>query len=121
MKIIGVKAENRTGDDSDFVTFDLSEINFIELWRPTKSAEKVPMFHTNSGNYLFIVTLEGLYKALKDYGFTQLDSVNVVNLNNVSYVEESKFFIRACFENGSSTSISKANLFKVENKPKRTI
>lgn len=121
MKIIGVKAEGRTGDDSDFVSFDLSEINFIDLWKPSKSAEKAPMFHTNSGKFLFILTLEGLSKALKEYGFTQLDSVNVVNLNNVSHVEESKFFIRACFEDGSSTSISKSNLFKVENKPKRTI
>lgn len=121
MKILGVKAENRTGEDSDFITFDIADVNFIELWRPTKNADKIPMFHTKLGKFFQVGSLEGFSITLRKFGFTQLDTVNVVNLSNVEYVCESNFYTRAYFEDGTYTTISKSNLNKVNNIPKKAI
>lgn len=117
MDMMGVKAEGRTGEDSDFVLFDSSDVYKVEMWQPSKNAKKVPLVKTKHGNYVSIQSLEGYVVLLGDEGFTHLDNVNVVNVNNVKYIVQTKFYIRAYFEDGTFASVSKANLSKVEHLP----
>jgi hypothetical protein len=121
MKFTGVKAEGRTGEESDFCTFDSGDINFIVMANPTKHSDKQPLFITNSGRYYQIGTLDGLAIILEKLGFTKLDSINVVNLSNIVSIHEDLSFVHAYFENGSYTSISRKNLHKVSHIPRKTI
>lgn len=83
MKIIGVKFEDRTGDESDFAIFDLSEVNYISVYRPRKSAELLPLYHTTSGAYAPLLTLKDISLALKNYGFEHIDKSTIVNNQRV--------------------------------------
>jgi len=121
MKFTGVKAEGRTGEESDFCTFDSEDVNFIVMANPTKHSDKQPLFITNFGRFYQIGTLDGLAIILEKLGFTKLDSINVVNLNNIVSIHEDLSFVHAYFKNGSYTSISRKNLHKVNHIPRKTI
>lgn len=122
VKITGIRFFDRSGDnDHDFVVFDIADILFIELARPSKNAPKQPLFHTEHGAYFPIGTLEGLEIVLAPYGITPLDNVNLVQLDKIDYLAESKYFLRVYFANGEYTSVSKANLHKIKHIQKRTI
>lgn len=105
--------------DSDFVVFDAADINYIELARPTKNADKQPLYYTKHGAYFSIGSLEGLAIVLRDYGITNLDSVNLVNISNIEYVEETRFYVRAHFPDGSYATVSKANMHKIQGIPRK--
>lgn len=119
IKITGVKAEGRAGDVSDFVIFDISDIYYIELARPSKNTEKRPLFRTNHGSYFAIGTLEGLSFVLQNQGITYLDSTNLVNIDNISYIEETQFYTKAHFADGTYATVSQANMHKVKNIPRK--
>lgn len=90
MEIIGVKIENRVGDDSDFHLFDLSEVNYITVYRRTKNSELLPLYHTSSGGYAPLLTLKDISKALKKYGFDYIDKSNLVNRNRVKRITKTE-------------------------------
>lgn len=118
IRLAGVK-EIRQNDESDFVTFDIADLLMIEMGRPTKNSSKQPLFKTKRGNYWNAGTLEGLGVILKSYGVTNFDSVNLVNTNNVKLVKEIEGAYFAFFENGTFATVSKPNLHKIKDFPKR--
>lgn len=83
MQIIGVKIENRTGDDSDFQVFELSEVNYISTYRRTKHSELLPVYHTATGDYAPLLTLKDISQALRQYGFDYIDRSNIVNRSRI--------------------------------------
>lgn len=119
MKIIGVRATGRTNDESDFQVFDVSDIYYVEMSKPSRNSDKQPLFHTSLGSFYQIGSLDGLRVVLADYNVTPLDIVNLVNIKSIRYIEETKYYIRAYFENGTYTSISKSNLYKVDDIPRK--
>lgn len=118
MQLTGVKAEGRVGDESDFVIFDVSDLLYIVLEKPSKSAPKQPLFVTKHGKYWTIGSLEGYGAVLKEFGVTRLDSVNLVNINNVVRVKDTGLTALVFFENGMSTTVSRSNLYKIEHLPR---
>ncbi|MNO15483.1 LytTr DNA-binding domain protein [compost metagenome] len=83
MQIIGVKIENRTGEDSDFQAFNLSEVNYISVYRRTKNSELLPVYHTIHGGYAPLLTLKDISQALQKYGFDYIDKSTIVNRNRI--------------------------------------
>lgn len=88
-------------------TFKPEDIYFVEI------EKKVPLFHTRYGTFYQIVTLDGIYQCLNAYGFEYLDTVNLVNLNQIQSVDKERF--RVLFENGEHATLSRKNLKKIEN------
>lgn len=119
MRLLGVKAFGRDGTEDDYVVFNTSEIDYIELSKPSKNAEKIPLYHTHRGAFFALLTLEGISHLLQSEGITHLDSVNLVNINNVEYIVETSYYVRAYFRNGTYASVSKPNLCKVAHIPRR--
>lgn len=76
--IIGVKLENRTGDDSDFVEFRLCDVNYIYLW-----TTNIPAYQTANGTYLALSKLNNVATAYKKYGFKQYDQSHVINVDKI--------------------------------------
>lgn len=83
MKILGVRMHDRVGDDTDFVEFDLKEVNYIDLWKTTDHSSKVPAFHTNKGSFLALSTIKDIASAYYNYGFRSFDRSTVINVNNI--------------------------------------
>lgn len=50
MIILYVKIYDRDGTDLDFVEISLFDVNYIDLWQPTKSKESCPAYHTSTGS-----------------------------------------------------------------------
>jgi len=84
MQKIGVKLLNRAGDETDFVTFDLLDVNYIDLFRPTDHSAKVPAYHTPCGSYLAISTLNEITVGYKQFGFKRYGGSTVVNENQIA-------------------------------------
>lgn len=84
MEIIGVKIEDRTGEDSDFAIFPLASVNYISVFRPGKSAEPLPAFHTSHGSYAPLITLRDIAAALRQFGFAHYDKSTIVNKNRIA-------------------------------------
>ncbi|MBG9786588.1 hypothetical protein ABD74_02650 [Brevibacillus laterosporus] len=88
--------------------FSLEEVNYVDLYNKTKNSKNgILRYHTNKGTFLALTKLEDARQFLEKYGFQSLDSVNVVNLNAIKYIVEDPFSIKAYFQNGTYTSISK--------------
>lgn len=104
MKFTGISKDKIDGA-KQFREVDISDICFITM------DEKIPVFHTLHGVYYQIVTLHSLQKILSSFGFEPLDKTNIVNLNKIVWIDESKRTVH--FENGMFTSISKPNLVKM--------
>lgn len=93
MKMTGVRLYNRTGDDSDFVEFDLkTDLMFIELSKkalykklPHSIPDKTPIFHTTYGPLITIMSLQTFWVILKSVGYEFLNPSQLVNM---SFVEE---------------------------------
>src|SRR5687767_6233530 len=83
-KILGIKLLNRVGDESDFVTFDLCMVNYIDLYRPTDHSAKVPAYHTPDGSYLAISTIREISAGYKRFGFKRYGNSTVVNEQRVA-------------------------------------
>ena len=83
MQILGIKLLHRIGDESDFVTFDLTMVNYIDLYRPTDHSAKVPAYHTPDGSYLAISSLRDISAGYKRFGFKRCGGSTVVNEHRV--------------------------------------
>lgn len=82
--MLGIKLLNRKGDESDFVEFDLNDVNYIDMLRPTDSSCKVPAYHTADGSYLAIWTLNDLQEVYGGFGFRRYGGSTIVNENRVA-------------------------------------
>lgn len=90
MKIIGVKIENRTGEDTDFAIFDLSEVNYISTYKRSKNSPRLPIYHTTEGGYAPLLTLKDISVALKNHGFDYIDQSNLVNRSRIKRITTDK-------------------------------
>lgn len=90
MNIIGVKIENRVGDDSDFHAFNLSDVNYITVYRRTKNSDLLPLYYTTDGAFAPLLTLKDISKALKKYGFDYIDKSNLVNRNRIKRITKTE-------------------------------
>ncbi|MEK4141117.1 LytTR family transcriptional regulator DNA-binding domain-containing protein [Paenibacillus sp. FSL M7-0547] len=107
MKIIGVRIKDRTGDDeNDFMVFSLQEINYISVFRPGKSSELLPAYHTSTGSYAPLITLREISLALKEYGFDYYDKSTIVNKNRVKHVRRDKGVKIVTFVDNSEVTIA---------------
>ncbi|NEU27071.1 LytTR family transcriptional regulator [Paenibacillus polymyxa] len=104
---IGVKLLDRKGDATDFVEFELSEVNFIDLWSATNSSAKVPCHHTTHGSYLSLQTLRDITQAYEPFGFSAYDQSTVVNENQILDIEPLRNGTKVIFKDGSHTIIRK--------------
>ncbi|MGG0793805.1 LytTR family transcriptional regulator DNA-binding domain-containing protein [Brevibacillus laterosporus] len=118
MKIMAICAE-RNYDNTDYKLLDSDDIFFIGFIHQGKI--KILTYHTIYGKYHPIGTLEGYRVLLEDHGFCSLDTVNVVNMNKIQSVVESEAGMRVYFEDGSSTTVSRAKSVLVKNYPRKTI
>lgn len=121
MKLPCIKADNRAGDDSDYVMIDIEDIYYIDL-RRQKSDTKI-MFHTKKGGYIFRFTgsLEACESLFEPYGFMRLDAVNVVNTNKIKFIGKNSYSFVAYFDDDIFTSIARSALSKVKHIPKKSI
>ena len=86
MKIMTIKMFDRVGDESDFVEINMSDINFIDLWRPTEHSSKIPAYHTPFGSFLALSTLQDISIAYAKYNFKIIDRSTVINSSNIKEI-----------------------------------
>lgn len=107
MKILAVKQEGRTGEDSDFRELDLiEEINCINLFQRTSNSAKVLAFHTSEGIFLPLTTIADIGKICGNYGFQVLGDA-VVNTRKVDKV-------KAIDNNGTIITFIDGKMIKVK-------
>ncbi|NRS20563.1 hypothetical protein HP398_29530 [Brevibacillus sp. HB1.4B] len=100
--------------------FDLTEdIFYVSIYRPNKNKDGIFVLHTRFGMYHWVNTLEGAKRLWRDYGFVALDSVNVVNLNKIIFVDP--VTCKVYFEDGSATTVSNNRTHFVDHLPKKTV
>lgn len=107
MKILAVKMFNRVGDNSDFVEIRLSDINYIELWRPTENSAKVPSYHTSYGSFLALHTIKDISQAYSQYGFDSFDRSTVINKKKIKMMVPLPNGTRIIFKDGSYVMVRK--------------
>lgn len=107
MKKLGIKLLNRVGDNSDFVTFSLSAVNYIDLMRPTDSSFKVPAYHTPDGSYLAIWTIHDISTGYEQFGFKRYGGSTVVNENQIAQKISEKYGTTIIFKCGSRVFVRK--------------
>lgn len=112
MVIIGVKIKDRTGEESDFQTFSLFEVNYVTVLRPKKSAELLPVYHTPSGSYSPLLTLKDISSALKRYNFEHFDKSTIVNKSRVKHVRTTNGVVKVRFVDGSEIEISARSRYR---------
>lgn len=128
MKMTGVKLFNRTGDDSDFVEFDLkTDLLFIELSKkalykklPHSIPDKTPVFHTVYGPLITIMSLQTFWAVLKDAGYDFLNPSQLVNMDFVEAIVMGNFGgCEAILRNQQKISVSGAMQEKYRHLIKR--
>ncbi|KEQ25544.1 LytTR family transcriptional regulator DNA-binding domain-containing protein [Paenibacillus tyrfis] len=90
------------------------DILYIDLYKRKKLR-----FHLLNGVYVFQFdgSLETCVRMFSPFGFEELDSKNLVNINKIKYIDD-KLRI-AYFDNNLHTTISFRNMYKVEHLPKK--
>ncbi|MCC8435508.1 LytTR family transcriptional regulator DNA-binding domain-containing protein [Brevibacillus sp. M2.1A] len=110
---------DKKGDEFDYMEFDLTEdIFYVSIYRPKKNKDGIFVLHTRYGMYHWVNTLEGAKRQWRNYGFVALDSVNVVNVNKISFVDPVAY--KVYFEDGSSTTVSSNRMELIEHLPQKT-
>jgi DNA-binding LytR/AlgR family response regulator len=107
MKILAVKLLNRVGDNSDFVEIRLSDINYIELLKPTENSAKVPSYHTSYGSFLAIHTMNDISQAYSQYGFESFDRSTVINKKRIKKMVPIPKGTKIIFHDGSYVKVRK--------------
>ena len=97
----------RTDEDTDFVEFDLMDINYIDLWSPTRNSAKVPAYHTFHGSYLALFTIVDISKGYRSYGFLAFDRSTVINLKNIKDLVPHKNGTKVIFRDNSFVIVRK--------------
>ncbi|WP_188066683.1 LytTR family transcriptional regulator DNA-binding domain-containing protein [Brevibacillus brevis] len=96
--------------------FSIEEVYYVDLFKPKTTAKNgILQYHTRRGTFLGLVTLEDIAWYWRDFGFYALDSVNVINANNIVCIKEDTFSATAIFDDGSTTSVSKKRLHLIEH------
>ncbi|GKU76894.1 hypothetical protein L3i20_v212910 [Paenibacillus sp. L3-i20] len=88
MRILGVKMHNRTGDITDFVNYDLDEVNYIDLWE--HNSVEVPAYHTSYGSFIALSTLKDISSAYAKFGFESYGRSEVVNVSRIKDLKRAK-------------------------------
>ncbi|MGC5326959.1 LytTR family transcriptional regulator DNA-binding domain-containing protein [Brevibacillus sp. SYSU BS000544] len=120
IKITGIRFDRQEGL-SDYHEFDLDDIFFVTSFKAPNTSNRSLVFHTRFGKFHPISTLEQIREEWGIYGFIALDTVNVVNVKHIKYIEKSIFWIRAYFEDGSFTTVSRPRYHLVKDLPGKTI
>lgn len=107
MVILGVKTSGRVDDESDFVEFSICEVNYINLYRPRKNSEQIPVYHTSYGSFAPLLTLRDLHVALTPRGFHYIDQSTLVNGNRVIRKERLEEGLKLIFVDLSELYVSK--------------
>ncbi|MGG3284548.1 dipeptidyl aminopeptidase [Paenibacillus solani] len=81
--------------------FCVKDILFIDLWEPKKNY-RVPRFHTRSGVYTVALTLESCRLGFPN--LVSLDNGNLVNLDQVDYIDPTAFGIIVRFKGTNITT-----------------
>lgn len=111
MRFAGISMQTKEVEE-----FDVDEVYYVDLFKPRTTARNgILQFHTRRGAFLGLVTLEDIAWYWRNLGFYALDSVNVINANNIVCIEESAFAAVAIFDDGSTTSVSKKRLHLIEH------
>ncbi|WP_431090871.1 LytTR family transcriptional regulator DNA-binding domain-containing protein [Paenibacillus sp. 8b26] len=105
MIVTCVKIHDRDGTNADFVEISLYDVNYIDLWQPTKSKELCPAYHTSTGSYIGLRTLKDVSKAYAKYGFKSYDRSTVVNENLIRRTETDAHGSKIIFDDGSFVRI----------------
>jgi hypothetical protein len=99
----------RTGEYSKF---RIGDVNKIVTWQLNKKWNfYVPLFITRVGDFIPPLTLDACQDPLEDDGILLLDSINLVNINNIIEIDE---FSNAIFEDGSKATLAKKKAGIVE-------
>lgn len=106
MRILGVKTKNRQGDETDFVTFRLADVNYISMDRIKKNSDLVPIYHTRHGSYAPLLTLRDVFISLKSNGFEYADRSNIINLKRLKSKEICETGMRLTFIDGMTIEVS---------------
>ncbi|MBB6676461.1 LytTR family DNA-binding domain-containing protein [Cohnella lubricantis] len=112
LQILGLKVSGRTGDNSDFKWIDLDDVNYINLYRPSKSAEQIPVYHTSGGDFIPVLTLKDLSQALKPHGFIRMEKSTIVNRNRIKARKCSRTEIKIEFVDSCELSVSRRSRIK---------
>lgn len=107
MTMIGVKATGRIGDDTDFVIFKISDVDYIRMTHPTKNKTALPTYYTPQGAYYQLRTLDDVEMALKPRGFYKYDQSTIVNRKNIKHIHSTKTDTFIEFFSGGVISVSK--------------
>ncbi|MUT66058.1 LytTR family transcriptional regulator DNA-binding domain-containing protein [Paenibacillus sp. NEAU-GSW1] len=100
--IMGVKLDNRTGDESDFVEFRLREVNYIYMW-----SKNIPAYHTANGTYLALSKLTDVAAAYGKYGFQRYDQSSVINVDKIKDKVPQSDGTLIIFQDESSVKVTK--------------
>lgn len=96
---------------------NISNINYI-----SKSPSGELEYHTSNGLFYPLHSLGDVRESWGNHGFASLDTVNVVNVNNIVEIQKRRFGERlAIFPDGSTTSIARSKMSLVKHIPIRTI
>ncbi|AIQ62752.1 hypothetical protein PSTEL_06200 [Paenibacillus stellifer] len=96
-KIVGVQVSQPADGISQFY-FKEDDIMSIEMWKPKKNYS-VPIFHTRTGTFTVLTTLEECSIAFS--AFLSLDTWNLVNLRKGERLETGTFGGRLYFQGSS--------------------
>lgn len=107
MKILGVKMHNRTGESTDFVEFELEDVNYVDLWRNTNHSAKVPAYHTPDGSYLAISSIKDLAVGYKHFGFKRYGGSTVINESRIDDTVTEEFGTTIIFLCGNRVFVKK--------------
>lgn len=86
---------------------DVKELDLMKDVYFITMKDKLPVFHTSSGSYYQIVTLDALEVAYFPYGFRRLDYTNLVNMNLIVAINSK--LNRVFFDDGSYAYYSTKN------------
>jgi hypothetical protein len=106
------------GTDAVITTGDVC---YIDLWRKNSFSKHTKIrFNTRKGEYLFRLngSLETAIDQFEQFGFYPLDVVNVVNLNNIVYIDDDKK--HAYFDSNLHTTIADGKMDIVKHFPRRS-
>lgn len=103
--VISRHVRHAIGQEQEIVELDVREdVVFIDMLK------KIPVFHTEDGEYFPLVTLETLGLWLKPHGFDAMDTVNLVNVSRIDHIDRDAQRVR--FAGGKWTTISRPNIAK---------
>jgi hypothetical protein len=104
--------------DGESVKISLFDICYIDIYRPNRNKYYI-RFHTLERQYIFrlVGALDTCEDWFGDFGFTQLDTTNVVNINKIKYVDDNLKL--AWFDNTRYVTISNRNMYKVRLIPRK--